>query len=383
MRYTKTNQGNVVYIRGQYYIVNNLTFKLLTMYYEKKQISEIAYELKIDEAEVQCLYQKISDMLIEDQSYDEEIKFLQPLKVQWKITNRCNIQCKHCYEGEKCVEQLSDKQIKSIFQQILDSNILSLTITGGEALLVNNLAEYVCQCLERGILVNLFTNGILLNNFIEQLGDVKNSNLLTFEVSVDGAQKEHDYIRGNGNYEKTITNIRYAIQKGYKIITNTVVNGITKNSLVYMMKELHAIGVTTIQLSNLMLKGWAKDHENELFIDRNELANVYEQISENIDFDFYYADISNDIYHVEKKGEARKVGKNTWKCCAGDARITIDFNGDVLICPQFPKYTLGNINELSLLEIWNNPLKKDYINYLRNLNKDRQTCFVYDVNFSQ
>lgn len=383
MRYTKTEQGNVVYIRDQYYIVNDLTCKLLNMYYEKKHISEIANELKIDEVEVQCLYQKISDMIIEDQSYNEEIKFLQPLKVQWKITNRCNLQCKHCYEGEKCVEQLSDAQIQSIFQKLLDSNILNLTITGGEALLVDNLAKYVSQCLEKGIMVNIFTNGIMLDNFIEQLGDVKNGNLLTFEVSVDGAQEEHDYIRGKGNYQKTIANIKCAIQKVYKIITNTVVNGITKNSLVSMMKELHAIGVVSIQLSNLMLKGWAKEHENELFISRNELANVYREICENIDFDFYYADISNDVYHLDKKGETRKEGKNTWKCCAGDARITIDFNGDVLICPQFPKYILGNINQLTLLEIWNNPLKKDYINYLRNLNKDKQTCFVYDLNFSK
>ena len=52
-----------------------------------------------------------------------------------------------------------------------------------------------------------------------------------------------------------------------------------------------------------MLKGWAKEHENELFISRNELANVYREICENIDFDFYYADISNDVYHLDKKGE--------------------------------------------------------------------------------
>ena len=48
-------------------------------------------------------------------------------------------------------------------------------------------------------------------------------------------------------------NIRYAIEKGYKIITNTVVNGITQKSIVPMMKELNSIGVSTIQLSNLMV----------------------------------------------------------------------------------------------------------------------------------
>lgn len=138
--------------------------------------------------------------------------------MQWKITNRCNLQCKHCYEGEKCVEQLSDAQIQSIFQKLLDSNILNLTITGGEALLVDNLAKYVSQCLEKGIMVNIFTNGIMLDNFIEQLGDVKNGNLLTFEVSVDGAQEEHDYIRGKGIIKKLLPILNVRFKKDIKLL---------------------------------------------------------------------------------------------------------------------------------------------------------------------
>ena len=63
-------------------------------------------------------------------------------------------------------------------------------------------------------------------------------------------------------------------------------------------------------------------------------------------------------------GKLQKEGKNTWSCCAGEARITIDFNGDVLICPLFPQYTLGNIKDSSLDEIWNNPCKQDYIKKL-------------------
>ena len=223
MRFVRTEQGVAVYLKGQYYIVNDLTYKLLEMYYERKNIPEIAKELNIEESSVQGLYNEISNMIIENKNYEEDIQFLQPLKVQWKITNQCNIRCKHCYEGEKCMKQLDDSQIRNIFEKLLASNILQLTITGGEALLVKNLSEYVRKCLKKGIMINIFTNGILLNDFVDELGDIENRNLLSFEVSIDGAQTEHDYIRGRGNYIKTVSNIRYTIKKGYKIITNTVI----------------------------------------------------------------------------------------------------------------------------------------------------------------
>ena len=76
MRYTKTEQGNVVYIRDQYYIVNDLTCKLLNMYYEKKHISEIANELKIQSKDVieflkeKNILKKTASSAIEDDVID-------------------------------------------------------------------------------------------------------------------------------------------------------------------------------------------------------------------------------------------------------------------------------------------------------------------------
>ena len=123
MRFTQTKQGNVIFIKGQYYIVNDLTFNLLKMYYEKKTVDEIAEALKTDADQVQKLYNQISEQLIEGKEYKDSIQFLQPLKVQWKITNRCNIRCKHCYEGEKNIQQLSDEQINSIFEKLINSKL--------------------------------------------------------------------------------------------------------------------------------------------------------------------------------------------------------------------------------------------------------------------
>lgn len=378
MKSTRTKQGNAVFVNGQYYLVNDLTYQLLEMYYERMPIIDIAHTLGMEETEVNRLYKKISDQLLEGKEFKGDIDFLQPLKAQWKITNRCNIKCKHCYEGEKNMKQLNDEQIAVVFDKLINSAIQQLTITGGEALLVNNLAGYVRRCLDRGIRVNLFTNGILLNSFIDELGDVTNKKYLTFEVSIDGSKNEHNYIRGEGNYEKTTANIMYATKRGYKVITNTVINGITKKSIVQMMNDLRDMDVSMIQLSNLMLKGWAKENINELNISKDELQEVYREISEKIHFPFLYADITNDVYRTDINGGIKKEGKNTWKCCAGTARITIDFNGDVLLCPLCQEYSIGNIVEVPLTDIWNNPLRSVYIDKLISLNKGKTTCFIYD-----
>lgn len=378
MKSTRTKQGNAVFVNGQYYLVNDLTYQLLEMYYERMPIIDIAHTLGMEETEVNRLYKKISDQLLEGKEFKGDIDFLQPLKAQWKITNSCNIKCKHCYEGEKNMKQLNDEQIAVVFDKLINSAIQQLTITGGEALLVNNLAGYVRRCLDRGIRVNLFTNGILLNSFIDELGDVTNKKYLTFEVSIDGSKNEHNYIRGEGNYEKTTANIMYATKRGYKVITNTVINGITKKSIVQMMNDLRDMDVSMIQLSNLMLKGWAKENINELNISKDELQEVYREISEKIHFPFLYADITNDVYRTDINGGIKKEGKNTWKCCAGTARITIDFNGDVLLCPLCQEYSIGNIVEVPLTDIWNNPLRSVYIDKLISLNKGKTTCFIYD-----
>lgn len=265
-----------------------------------------------------------------------------------------------------------------MFNKILQSNIQQLTITGGEALLVNNLAYHLQRCLEKRIRINVFTNGILLNSFIDQLGDVSDKNLLTFEVSIDGGKEEHDFIRGKGNYEITTRNILYALRKGYKITTNTVLNRITRISIVQMMNDLHDMGVSSIQLSNLMLKGWAKDNKDKLYISKEELRDVYKEIIQKIKFPFFYADITNNVYQINGKRNMKKEGKNTWKCCAGQARLTINFDGEVLLCPLCPDYSIGNITQLSLDEIWNNPLRTAFINKLIELNAGKHICFIYD-----
>lgn len=64
--------------------------------------------------------------------------------------------------------------------------------------------------------------------------------------------------------------------------------------------------------------------------------------------------------------------------CAGTARITIDFDGEVLLCPSLPQYSIGNILKDDFYKIWNSPLRKAYIKKIKELNQDKKVCFIYD-----
>ena len=380
MRIIKSGEENIIMINGEYYIANDITAKMLELYFADYNILQISEVLGIPVGEVQSGYDEISKLIESEDYYEGEFQLDEPLKLQWKITNKCNLKCKHCYEGDKNKEEMSAEEIADVFKKLIKSNLLSLTITGGEALLIENLATYVSECLREKIYVRIFTNGLLLDKFIDQLYRDIDLNYLSIEVSIDGTQEVHDYIRGQGNFNKTIENIKYAVAKGITIITNTVVNKVNKDSIISMMKDLNHIGVNSIQISNLMMVGWAKENSDALYLGKKELKEFYENIAKTIDFDFCYADITSNEVFASNGKEFFKYGKNTWKCCAGISRLTIDYNGNVLVCPSLEKYIIGNIKQDSLQEIWKNSLRNEYVKKLRAMNKNRKVCFIYDEN---
>ena len=90
-----------------------------------------------------------------------------------------------------------------------DHNIVtSITISGGEQLLYPrfvDLLRYISEKTTMKVAVN--TNGILLNNdkYIHMLLD---NNVKDVQISLDGLEVTHDYIRGEGSFRKTIEAIK-------------------------------------------------------------------------------------------------------------------------------------------------------------------------------
>ncbi|WP_083500587.1 radical SAM protein [Thermococcus celericrescens] len=111
-----------------------------------------------------------------------------PVSVSIDVTYRCNYNCPYCYVG--CSpninrEELTTKEMFSIIDELADLEVLVLCLCGGEPTLRKDLIKILNYANEKGITVNIVTNGSLISdNFASKLAE---SGIGIVQVSLDGS----------------------------------------------------------------------------------------------------------------------------------------------------------------------------------------------------
>ena len=265
-----------------------------------------------------------------------------------------------------------------IAEKIVKSNVMEVTISGGECLICEGIENVILKFIKDDIKVNIFTNALFLKDVIEKIdGDIEDRSKLLLYVSVDGLKKTHDSIRGNGTFDKTIASIKFAIEKGYSVITNTVVSKINFEDIIEMIYLLKELGVKDVQLSNLIFQGRATKElglDLKMQIDlKNRILKLYKK-SPKLGY-IYYSEIPDEdkikkVYLIGN-GKNNYVGNDNWKCTAGVARVTINPDGNVYCCPFIEESFLGNLNTENLDSIWNNNNRFRFLKMLAEANTGR------------
>lgn len=129
-------------------------------------------------------------------------------RINFELTNRCNLECKHCLREEvKQTKDLSVDFIERILTQAKrDYRIEQTSFTGGEPLLYPDLERLFEIVDELDLCFGFVTNGHLLDQRIELLKRPHVKRRLSFiAVSLDGPDaKTHDSIRGKGSFKKAM-----------------------------------------------------------------------------------------------------------------------------------------------------------------------------------
>lgn len=372
------DQRNLILWNEKYYVVNDLTFELLDMFDKNIKLKDIAKRTGYKQKELKILYSEIEQKLLSKDYYEDNLKLDTPIKIQWKITNKCNLKCKHCYLGKLYGFELPFEKADEIADTIINSNVMEVTISGGECLTYKGIEKIIKKFLINGIKVDVFTNALLLKNVLDKIdSDILNKSALLFYVSVDGLKSSHEQIRGKNTFDKTIENIKYAIEKGYPVVTNTVINKINYCDIMDMIVLLKRMGVKDVQLSNLIVQGSA---DNSMKISLPEQMVLKEKINdlykEHPEFGYiYYSEVpdSDGVRKVYSLSNGKKdfIGNDNWKCTAGVARVTIDSNGKVYCCPFIKDSYLGDLNKENLSEVWDNVNRFKFLKRLSEENTDR------------
>lgn len=386
MKKRKINDDKyIININNKYFVVNLYTFELIDSFYDISKREMIKKKYNYSDNKLKREYKRLKSEIIEVDYYEENINLDFPLKLQWKITNRCNLRCKHCYLGKLSQTELSHDELMKICDKIVSSNIMEVTITGGEALLVGCLPKIVSKLVKNDIHVNIYTNAILLDKFEKKLEKELGkcmSEMIDFYISVDGTKEIHDLIRGNGNYDKTIKNIKYAIDKGFKVTTNTVLSKMNYISVPNLYVELYKIGVHKIQISNIIPMGNASKDMILTKMEKEKFINdLKETMKENcIENKLLYAEMpddecSSEVYLLSKDGK-EYLQKEQWKCSAGVGKATINYDGTVYCCPFIKSYCLGNILNNDFSEIWSSDKRYEFLKFIVKNNNNSRLCIA-------
>ena len=126
------------------------------------------------------------------------------------ITSSCNLHCEGCYSrcnnatsDESPVDQLSDDDWSRIFVEADELGVSFILLAGGEPMLRKGVIEAAAE--KKNILFPVFTNGTYMTKDYFELFD-KNRNIVPI-MSIEGDRTSTDSRRGNGIYDKLMSNM--------------------------------------------------------------------------------------------------------------------------------------------------------------------------------
>lgn len=118
-----------------------------------------------------------------------------PFMAELDVTYRCNCRCSMCQRWQDTrPDGLSPADYERLAGEFSDLGVYQVSIAGGEPLLRGDIFEIIGHFAERGMSVNLCTNGMLLEKYHREIAA---SGATCVTVSLDGATAQcHDSIRG-------------------------------------------------------------------------------------------------------------------------------------------------------------------------------------------
>ncbi len=271
-----------------------------------------------------------------------------PQRISLNITRKCNLNCRHCFtdSGNTDKNELSTEELFKLVDQMRDAGSFFITIGGGEPLMRQDLFEIIKYARNNFIAVSLVTNGLLIDEkTAKNLGAL---NLNTITVSLDGLEKNHDYIRGKGNFEKAVNGLKTLKKhcRTAKIATRVALNRLNIGEYGELIKIAENLSLDLIRLTPMLLLGRAKN-SRELLITQNEYISFLENARK----------INHGIKLVlPDQGDPEKwfVSPEDFGCHCGKEACWITQTGDFYPCIFFGDgFLAGNIRNEEFLDLWN------------------------------
>lgn len=288
-----------------------------------------------------------------------------------ELTYSCNLKCVHCYNPKHISNIQADfDKLKQLIDDARELGVFKIAFSGGESTLHKSFIEIVEYARKKRMSVEIFTNGQTLYDN-PQLFDRL---LKTYPYRVDLSM----YSLNEDTHEK-ITSVKGSHNKTFNVIKKLRENNINVQIKNFLLNINCKDCISVTKFANEIQANTAGDASLTPTIEGDK-KNFQYIISEE-DLSELYTNPESPLYVKDiKKRDITKI-LNEGLCSAGSFSLCISPTLEVHPCVSLP-INLGNLNAISIKEIWQNALNKNKDSELYKWQqvsfKDLKECYKED-----
>jgi MoaA/NifB/PqqE/SkfB family radical SAM enzyme len=311
-----------------------------------------------------------------------------PRFVSFTITNACDLHCRMCGQwsaegymhGRPARPGMALGDWMRVADEVAAHGVQGVLVRGGEPLSWPGIIELLDHMAGKGLFISIDTNGTRVAELAPALARIGRRLHLT--VSVDGPEEIHDAVRGSpGCFRKIAAGLTALAdeerRQGVKIsrsLTFTI-SPWSVRGLGAMPGVARALGVQSMcivpyyYVPEALGRAYERELQEELGCAAFSWRGFHHETS-GVDFgllreqlrlyraglagltDFPYMPFSEEEYRTWFEDPAAPV--RSAECRSVEHVADIQPTGEVDFCVDFPDYSLGNVREATLDQLWNN-----------------------------
>ena len=274
----------------------------------------------------------------------------------WEITLACCFNCAYCGSrgGRARENELTTEECLDVARQLGEIGLKRISLIGGEVFMRPDWEQIVRALTSRGIITCIITNGFRLTP--EMIDALKNLNIESVAVSLDGVEEVHDPFRQKGSYRRALEAIDTLTAAG---IPTSVISALRSDNAPRLGELYEALKNKKIfawQIQACSPMGNARENGLSVAFDANEVMRFIRDTAPAAPFRIGAAD--NIGYFTDDEPYIRGISGNSFPgCAAGLSVIGIDSAGNVRGCESMydERFIEGNLRERTLADIWTDP----------------------------
>jgi len=277
-----------------------------------------------------------------------------PVLSEIAVTYRCNLDCVFCYAGCSCVKapdkkEMTLEQIKKVLGIIRhEAKAPTVSFTGGEPTLREDLPEMISHAAGLGLRTNLITNGSAINS--RKAAALKEAGLLSAQVSIEGpdAATHEAMTKKPGSFAASLRGYDALAVAGIHVHPHLTITKINAPRLMDHLEFIQRLGARRFSMNQLIPTGTGAGQE-ELWVRYSEAGPMIEKVrkqsrKKGLEF-MWYSPTPLCIYNPIAAGLGNK------SCAACDGLLSVAPDGGVLPCSSFGQ-SVGNLMDEDFASIW-------------------------------